>query len=76
MSLFKIKNTNVSKLEIVQLDKERDIQKLFEDNLNTILNIDFLATEYSTSFGGRIDTLGIDKSSVSPGLRPFEWTIS
>jgi hypothetical protein len=49
MSLFKIKNNNVSKLEIVQLDKERDIQKLFEDNLNTILNIDFLATEYSTS---------------------------
>ena len=41
--LFKIKNTNVSKLEIVQLDKERDIQKLFEVNLNTILNIDFLA---------------------------------
>lgn len=62
MSLFKIKNTNVSKLEIVQLNKERDIQKLFEDNLNTILNIDFLVTEYSTSFGGRIDTLGIDKS--------------
>ncbi len=64
MSLFKIKNSNVSKLEIVQLDKERDIQKIFEDNLNTILNIDFLATEYSTSFGGRIDTLGLDKTII------------
>ncbi len=26
------------------------------------MNVDFLATEYSTSFGGRIDTLGIDKN--------------
>ncbi|MBU4189669.1 MAG: transporter [Candidatus Thermoplasmatota archaeon] len=64
MALFKIKNLTVSKLEIVQLDKEKDIQKIFENNLPTILNIDFLATEHSTSFGGRIDTLGIDKNGA------------
>lgn len=62
MSLFKIKNLSVWKLEIKQLEKEKDIQKLFENNLSKILNIDFLATEYSTSFGGRIDTIGIDKN--------------
>ncbi|MHA1829113.1 MAG: DUF5655 domain-containing protein [Candidatus Heimdallarchaeaceae archaeon] len=62
MALFKIKNSAVSKLEIVQIGKEKNIQKLFENNLNTILNIDFLASEYTTSFGGRIDTLGIDKN--------------
>ena len=64
MSLFKIKNISVSKLEIRHLGKEKDIQKLFENNLSTILNIDFLATEYSTSYGGRIDTLGLDKNGA------------
>src|SRR3989304_8194152 len=62
MALFKIKNSNVEKLSTVDLEKEKNIQTLFEQNLLTILNVDFLATEYSTSFGGRIDTLGIDKS--------------
>lgn len=62
MALFKIKNSNISKLSILDLEKEKNIQTLFEKNLLTILNVDFLATEYSTSFGGRIDTLGIDKS--------------
>ncbi|MEK6757593.1 MAG: DUF5655 domain-containing protein [Nanoarchaeota archaeon] len=62
MAVFKIKNTNVEKLLLVDLDKEKNIQTLFEQNLITILNVDFLATEYSTRFGGRIDTLGIDKN--------------
>lgn len=62
MALFKIKNSNVAKLSILDLEKEKNIQILFEQNLLTILNVDFLATEYSTSFGGRIDTLGIDKN--------------
>lgn len=39
---------------------ERDIQKIFEGSLHEILGVRFLASEYSTSFGGRMDTLGID----------------
>jgi predicted transport protein len=62
MALFKIKNSNLSKLSTIDLEREKNIQTLFEQNLLTILNVDFLATEYSTSFGGRIDTLGIDKN--------------
>lgn len=62
MALFKINNLEVSKLPTLEIGKERDIQKLFENNLSTILSVDFLATEYSTSFGGRMDTLGIDKN--------------
>lgn len=62
MALYKINNSNVAKLSISGISKEKDIQKLFEDNLLTILNVDFLASEYSTSFGGRMDTLGIDKN--------------
>ncbi len=62
MALFKINNSKIEKLPITEVSKERDIQRLFEENLLTILNVDFLATEYSTSFGGRMDTLGIDKN--------------
>lgn len=39
---------------------ERDIQKIFEGSLHEILGVHFLASEYATSFGGRMDTLGID----------------
>lgn len=71
MALFKIKNTNVTKLSTIDLEKEKNIQTLFEQNLLTILNVNFLATEYSTSFGGRIDTLGIDKNG-SPAIIEYK----
>jgi len=62
MALFKIHNSTAKKLVARDLDLERNLQELFERNLEEILNIVFLAHEYSTSFGGRIDTLGIDKN--------------
>ena len=71
MALFKIQNPKVSKLVTKDLGLEKDLQKLFENNLEEILNIDFLAHEYSTSFGGRIDTLGIDKNG-SPAIIEYK----
>lgn len=62
MALFKINNLVVKKLVARDLDLERNLQAIFEPNLEEILNIIFLAHEYSTSSGGRIDTLGIDKN--------------
>ncbi|HXF44432.1 MAG TPA: DUF5655 domain-containing protein [Candidatus Paceibacterota bacterium] len=62
MALFKINGKAVKKLTAKELDLERNLQEIFEVNLEEILNIVFLAHEYSTSFGGRIDTLGIDKN--------------
>ena len=62
MALFKISDSTVKKITVKDLDLEKNLQALFENNLNEILNIEFLAHEYSTSFGGRIDTLGIDKN--------------
>jgi len=62
--LFKINNSKVNKLETIDLKKEKQIQILFENNLESILNVDFLATEYNTSFGGRIDSLAIDKTGA------------
>lgn len=62
MALFKINNSAVKKLVAHDLDLERNLQEVFEANLEEILNIVFLSHEYSTSFGGRMDTLGIDKN--------------
>jgi predicted transport protein len=60
LPLFKIQNDTVAKINTKSLDLEKKLQALFEKNLETILNIHFLAHEYVTSHGGRIDTLGID----------------
>lgn len=62
MAIFFTKNETAKKIPPVKVGLEKDVQKLFEKNLEEILNIKFLATEYSTSFGGRIDSLGIDNN--------------
>lgn len=62
MALFRFNSLKVKKLIARSLDLEKNLQKLFELNLEEVLNIIFIAHEYSTSFGGRIDTLGIDKN--------------
>ena len=62
MALFKINDLTVRKIIVKELDSEKNLQALFENNLEEILNIVFLAHEYTTSFGGIIDTLGIDKN--------------
>jgi len=43
---------------------EKSLQTLMEKNLETLLGVRFLASEYSTGpkFGGRIDTLGLDEN--------------
>lgn len=62
MPLFKINNSKVNKLSIKSFNKERELQRLFEANLEEILDVRFIATEFSTGerYGGRMDTLGID----------------
>jgi predicted transport protein len=61
MAIFKINDNKVQKLKIKRFKKEKELQRLFESNLNEILGIRFLASEFTTSHGGRIDTLGLDE---------------
>ena len=61
MAIFKINGSVVKKITAKDLDLEKNIQRLFENNMEELLGITFLEHEYSTSFGGRIDSLGIDK---------------
>jgi predicted transport protein len=71
MALFFTTNTTAKKIPTVKAGLEKDIQKIFEKNLDEILNIRFLASEYSTSFGGRIDSLGIDNNG-SPAIIEYK----
>jgi RecB family endonuclease NucS len=41
---------------------EKSVQTFFERNLASLLGVRFLATEYITTNGGRIDTLGLDEN--------------
>ena len=61
MGIFKIQNQKVQKLKIKKFKNEKQLQQIFENNLEEIFGIRFLASEYTTTHGGRIDTLGIDE---------------
>jgi len=60
MPIFKDTLGALKKLNTLSLDREKNLQKLVEDNLMEVLELHFLATEYVTTFGGRIDTLAVD----------------
>jgi len=64
IKLFKISNTSVIELTGKSVALEKSLQTLMEKNLESLLGVRFLASEYSTGkvHGGRIDTLGIDEN--------------
>ncbi len=62
IKLFKILNNDVSEVVGKSVELEKSLQNLIEKHLETFLGVRFLKTEYPTSHGGRIDTLGIDEN--------------
>jgi predicted transport protein len=64
MPIFKTTEGKLKKLNILPLDKEKKLQQLVEENLMEVLELRLLATEYATTFGGRIDTLAVDTSGA------------
>jgi predicted transport protein len=63
--LYRLANGSAAELQGVASDLEKPLQKMIEQNLDTLLGIRFLATEYSTgkTHGGRIDSLGLDENN-------------
>ena len=63
LKLFRITDGAATELEGSHALLERHLQKVVEDNMETLLEVRFLATEYSTGsrHNGRIDSLGIDE---------------
>ena len=62
IKLFRIAQGQVFELAGVTETIEKSVQVLFEKNLEALLGVRFLATEFTTSNGGRIDTLGLDEN--------------
>lgn len=60
MPVFKSEKGKLTKLSSISISKEKELQTLVENNLDEVLGMHFLATEYTTTFGGRIDTLAVD----------------
>jgi hypothetical protein len=50
---------------------ERSVQVLFEKNLEALLGVRFLTSEFTTTHGGRIDTLGLDENG-SPVILEYK----
>jgi predicted transport protein len=62
IKLFRIGSGKVDELTGTTDTIEKSVQILFEKNLEALLGVRFLATEFITSNGGRIDTLGLDEN--------------
>jgi hypothetical protein len=64
MSLYRLLDRKFVPLKQRPVQKEKDLQRLVEPNLLELLDVHFLETEYSTTSGGRIDTLGVDRNGA------------
>jgi predicted transport protein len=62
IKLFRIGQGGVSELSGTTDTIEKSVQTLFEKNLEQLLGVRFLASEFNTTHGGRIDTLGLDEN--------------
>lgn len=62
IKLFQHAGSSLVELGSSSAPLERSLQTKFENNLETLLGVRFLASEYTTSNGGRMDTLGIDEN--------------
>ncbi|MFZ2852644.1 MAG: DUF5655 domain-containing protein [Rhodocyclaceae bacterium] len=65
IKLFRLSAGKATELQGDAADLEKPLQTLIEANLDPLLGIRFLATEYSTgkTHGGRIDSLGLDENN-------------
>jgi predicted transport protein len=64
IKLFRLSATGAAEIPGRSAQIEKSLQVLFEKNLEALLGVRFLASEYSTGkvHGSRIDTLGIDEN--------------
>jgi predicted transport protein len=62
IKLFRVSAGKVDELTGTTDTIEKSVQIFFEKNLEALLGVRFLASEFITSNGGRIDTLGLDEN--------------
>ena len=64
LKLFRTSASGVSEISGGAMALEKSLQTLFETNLEALLGVRFLASEFVTNDGGRMDTLGIDENNA------------
>lgn len=64
IKLYRIHQRKADEVPGSAVELEKSLQIIIENNLDSLLGVRFLASEYSTGreHGGRIDTLGIDEN--------------
>lgn len=61
IKLFNI-NGKVEKYQSGNVTLEKELQTVIENNMETFFGVTFLASEYRTTDGGRMDSIGIDEN--------------
>lgn len=64
LKLFRTSSLGVAEISGGAMALEKSLQTLFEANLEALLGVRFLASEFITNEGGRMDTLGIDENNA------------
>ena len=66
MPLYQIKQLKIKQFKPSSFKNERELQKLFESNLEELLGVRFVASEFTTGDRqrGRIDSLGVDQDGT------------
>lgn len=66
LKLFRTTNGGMTEVVSHLVDAEAEVQGLVEANMQELLGVRFLASEYSTGpvHGGRIDSLGLDENGA------------
>lgn len=74
MPIFRASGDDLVQLAPVPFELEKELQRFAERNLQALLGIRFIATEFSTGekHGGRIDTLGLDEVG-NPVIIEYKW---
>lgn len=74
MPVFRTRDGKASQLTTAPFSSEKELQKFFEANLEELLGVRFVATEFRTGerHGGRIDTLGLDEEG-NPVIVEYKW---
>lgn len=90
IKLFQLGQSEVTELVSKSAKLEKDLQQLVEPHMEVFLGIRFLATEFTTSNGGRIDSLGLDENGcpviieykrhtnenvINQGLFYYDWLL-
>ena len=74
IKLFNIKGT-VKELQSGTVNLEKELQTVIEKNMNIFFGVIFLASEYRTTDGGRMDSIGIDENN-SPVIFEYKRSVN